>query len=167
MPNKKTYTTHAVIAIATSEDVDTSESEDELKNVQKHLDNKFVINDDSSSNEPSDTEEENNQRASKSKKKKRKRMQWIKKPFVPPTSTFSGSIPPSPPPPITSELKPIDYFCSMFGKDSFQFLKEQSNLYSVQVNPNRPLAVSETEIRQFIGILIMTGVYSFPEQRFF
>ena len=46
-------------------------------------------------------------------------------------------------------------------------MEEQSNLYSVQVNPNRPVAVSEIEIRQFIGILIMTGVYSFPEQRFF
>ena len=92
-------------------------------------------------------------------------MQWIKQPFVSLTSTFSRSIPP--PLPITSELKPIDSFYSMFGKDSFQLLKEQSNLYSVQVNPNRPLAVSETEIRQFIRILIMTGVYSFPEQHFF
>ena len=63
MPNKKTCTTHAVIAIATSEDVDTSESEDELKNVQKNLDNKLVINDDPSSNESSDAEEENSQRA--------------------------------------------------------------------------------------------------------
>ena len=167
MPNKKISTNLTVVAVATSEDEDTSESEDELKKVYKHRDNKLMISDTSSSNDSSDTEGENRQRASKSKKKKRKRMQWIKKHFVPPTSTFSGSIPPPPPPPIDPELEPIDYFYSIFGKNSFQLLEEQSNLYSVQVNPNRPIAVSEIEIRQFIGILIMTGVYSFPEQRFF
>lgn len=66
---------------------------------------------------------------------------------------------------MNSEPEPIDYFYSMFGKESFDILKDQSNLYSVQVNPNRPINISETEIHQFIGILIMTGVYSFPHQR--
>ncbi len=42
----------------------------------------------------------------------------------------------------------------MFGKESFDILKDQLNLYSVQVNPNRSANISETEIRQFVGILI-------------
>lgn len=86
----------------------------------------------------------------------------MKKLFIPSTSTFIGG---SPPPPNHSGLEPIDYFYSMFGKESLDILKDQSNLYSVQVNPNRPVNISESEIRQFIGILIMTGIYSFPQQR--
>lgn len=143
MPNKKICTTHTVVAITTSEYVDTSESEDELNKIQKHRDNKLMIRDNSSSNDSSDTGGENRQHASKCKKKKSKKMQGIKKHFVPLTSTFSGSIPP----PINSELKSIDYFYSMFGKNSFQLLEEQSNLYFVQANPNRPVVVSEIEIR--------------------
>lgn len=54
----------------------------------------------------------------------------------------------------------------MFGKDSFELLKDQSNLSSTQTNPNRPVDISDAEIRQFIGILILSGVYSFPNQRF-
>lgn len=57
-------------------------------------------------------------------------------------------------------------FIQCSGK-TFQLLKEQSNLYSAQVNSNKPVAVLEIEIHQFVGILIMTGVYLFPEQRFF
>ena len=161
MPNKKTSKTNIVVLTATSEDVDTSESEDELKKAKKNLHEKAAISDQSSSSEPSDAEEKIKQHASKSKKKKR--THWVKKPFAPPLSTFSGNMPP---PPIT-EPKSIDYFYEMFGKESFQILKEQSNLYSAQVNPNRPADITETEIHQFIGILLMTGVYAFPEQRFF
>ena len=73
----------------------------------------------------------------------------MKKPFVLPTSKFTGSFPT---PPTYSELEPIDYFYSMFGKESFDILKDQANLYSVQVNPNRPMNIFDTDIRQFIGI---------------
>lgn len=55
----------------------------------------------------------------------------------------------------------------MFGKKSLDPWKDQSNLYSVQVNPNRPLNISETDIRQFVRILIISGVYSFAQQRFY
>ena len=128
----------AYVNLNTSEDVDTSESEDELKKAKKNFHEKVAISDQSSSSEPSDAEEKIKQHGSKSKKKKRPH--WVKKPFAPPLSTFSGNMPP---PPIT-EPKPIDYFYEMFGKDSFQILKEQSNLYSVQVNPNRPADITET-----------------------
>ena len=73
----------------------------------------------------------------------------MKKPFVLPTSKFTGSFPT---PPTYSELEPIDYFYSMFGKELFDILKDQANLYSVQVNPNRPMNIFDTDIRQFIGI---------------
>ena len=73
----------------------------------------------------------------------------MKKPFVLPTSKFTGSFPT---PPTYSELEPIDYFYSMFGKESFDILKDQANLHSVEVNPYRPMNIFDTDIRQFIGI---------------
>ena len=76
-------------------------------------------------------------------------MHWMKKPFVLLTSKFTGSFPT---PPTYSGLEPIDHFYSMFGKESFDILKDQENLYSVQVNPNRPMNIFDTDIRQFIGI---------------
>ena len=76
-------------------------------------------------------------------------MYWMKKPFVLPTSQFTGSFPT---PPTYSELEPIDYFYSMFGKESFDILKDQANLYSVQINLYRPMNIFDTDIHQFIGI---------------
>ncbi len=69
------------------------------------------------------------------------------------TANFTGTFSP---PLIHMEFEPIDYFYSMFGKESITLLTEQSNLYSVQTNPNKPARISEVEIAQFIGILIMS-----------
>ena len=55
----------------------------------------------------------------------------------------------------------------MFGEDPITILTEQSNLYSVQTNPNKPARISEVEMAQFFGSLIMSGIYCFPDQRFF
>ncbi|CAF1070818.1 unnamed protein product [Rotaria sp. Silwood1] len=162
MPNKNKKTdpkNHTAIPNGMSETIDTSESEDEMKKVQDILKNQLVMNDTSPSSEMNDSEEEHQQDTSKSKRKK---IHWVKKPFTLPISTFIGG---SLPPPNHSGLEPIDYFYSMFGKESFDILKEQSNLYSVQVNPNQPVNISESEIRQFVGILLMTGIYGFPQQR--
>ncbi|CAF4209597.1 unnamed protein product [Rotaria magnacalcarata] len=147
VPNKNKKTdlkNHTAIPNGMSETIDTSESEDEMKKIQvirmilKRNINKKHLN------------------------QREKRIHWVKKPFTLPISTFVGG---SLPPPNHSGLEPIDYFYTMFGKESFDILKEQSNLYSVQVNPNRPVNISESEIRQFVGILLMTGIYGFPQQR--
>ncbi|CAF2829901.1 unnamed protein product, partial [Rotaria sp. Silwood2] len=95
--------------------------------------------------------------------KKTKKIHWKKKDFIPPLADFTGVLPPPP----DDELAPIDYFYSMFDKDSIALLTDQSNLYSVQMNPNKPLCISQHEMEHFIGTLIMTGIYSFPTPRFF
>ena len=145
-----------------NEDIYTSESEDEIKKVQKILKSHLAMHDNSSSTTTIDAKEKLEPGTSKSKKKKKSH--WTKKPFVPPTSTFSGSFPTLP---IDSELEPIDYFYSIFGKESFDILKDQSNLHSVQVTPNRSVNISNTDIPQLVGILIISGVYSFSQQRFY
>ncbi|CAF4543174.1 unnamed protein product, partial [Rotaria magnacalcarata] len=81
-----------------------------------------------------------------------------------PAANFAGTFSP---PPVHMEFEPIDYFYSMFGKESITLLTEQSNMYSVQTNPNKPARISEVEMAQFIGVLIMSGIYCFPDQRFF
>ncbi|CAF2058572.1 unnamed protein product [Rotaria magnacalcarata] len=148
MPNKIKkidLKNHTAIPNGMSGTIDTSESEDEMKKIQGILKTQLEINDTSPSSDKNDSEEEHQQETSKSKRKK----------------NTLGSLPP----PNHSGLEPIDYFYTMFGKESFDILKEQSNLYSVQVNPNRPVNISESEIRQFVGILLMTGIYGFPQQR--
>ncbi|CAF1550329.1 unnamed protein product [Rotaria sordida] len=52
-----------------------------------------------------------------------------------------------PPPSIRDELQPIDYFYCIFGKQSTTLLTNQSNLYSVQKNLNKPVRISETEMK--------------------
>ncbi|CAM4811566.1 unnamed protein product [Rotaria magnacalcarata] len=42
-----------------------------------------------------------------------------------------------------------------------------NELSSVQTNPNKPARISEVEMAQFIGVLITSGIYWFPDQRFF
>ncbi|CAF3675943.1 unnamed protein product [Rotaria socialis] len=91
-------------------------------------------------------------------------MHWAKNHFVISAADFADNLPP---PPINDELEPIDYFYFMFRKQSMTLLTNQSNLYSVQKDPNKPVCISETEMALFIGILMMTGIYCFPEQLFF
>jgi hypothetical protein len=55
----------------------------------------------------------------------------------------------------------------MFGKESITVLTDQSNLYFVQIDPNKPLYISQNEMEPFISILIMTGIYSLLTQRLF
>ncbi|CAF1530389.1 unnamed protein product [Rotaria sp. Silwood1] len=135
MPNTRSSNRYIVIPNGLSEEeMDTSESEDEISAVQHVLQDKLKINEDNSSSEAI------------------------------PAADFTGTLPP---PPIHEELEPIDYFYSMFGKESITLMTNQSNLYSTQMNPNKPLCVSENEMKRFIGILLMTGVYSFPQQCYF
>ena len=137
MPSRKVSKPHIVVPNGMSEEENSSGSEDELENVQKKLKSQSMTDENSSSTEYSDSDESSEQEPPKRKKKKK--MHWSKRPFVPPPSTFAGNSPPIP----TSIEEPIDYFYSMFGQDSFTLLKEQSNLYSVQVNPNRPVQISD------------------------
>jgi hypothetical protein len=162
MPNTRSSKRHTIIPNGLSEEgVDSSESEDEMGKIRRALVKDLTINENSSSSEEDDVEE-TKQEGPPSKKKKK--IHWKKKDFAPPPADFTGNLPP---PPANEEFEPINYFHSMFGKESITLLTDQSNLYSVQIDPNKPLCISQNEMEHFIGILIMTGVYSFPTQRFF
>ena len=120
-----------------------------------------MIDEESLSTEESDVDEIVTSPVSK----REKQFHWKKKDFDVPTADFTGTL--SPPPPIEEELEPVDYFYSMLGMESITLMAYQSNLYSTQLNPSKPAGISEHEMKRFIGILLMTGVYSFPQQRCF
>ncbi|CAF1351990.1 unnamed protein product [Rotaria sp. Silwood1] len=144
------------------EEVDSSESEDEISKVGHNLRNELTINNELSSGEVTNNEE--NIQLNNQKRKKKKTIDWKKKDLVLPAANFASTFSP---PPVYMEFEPIDYFYSMFGKESITLLTERSNLYSVQTNPNKPARISEVEMAQFIGVLIMSGIYCVPDQRFF
>ncbi|CAF1094970.1 unnamed protein product [Rotaria sp. Silwood1] len=161
MPTTRNSKRHTSIPNGLSdEEVHSSESEDEINKVRHVLSKNILTNKNSSSSEEDDAEET---KQAGSPLKKTKRMNWKKKDFVLPSADFTETLPPPP----NEEFEPINYFYSMFGKESMLLLTDQSNLYSVQMNPNKPLCISQHEMEHFIVILIMTGVYSFPTPRFF
>ncbi|CAF3520020.1 unnamed protein product [Rotaria socialis] len=129
------------MSLTSDEEIDSSESEDEVSKVAHNLRDELIMSETSSSSD-----------------------YWRKTAFVPSTAAFAGTLPP---PPMNEELEPIDYFFSMVDKKSIALLTDQSNLYVLQTNPSKPVRISEVEMSHFIGILIMTGIYCFPEQRFF
>lgn len=175
MASTKSSKKHAVLLNGLSdEEEESSGSQDEMKLAKSCLGNKSKSTDQSSSdyssNEDSSSEDSSSEDSHEGERhpaihrsKKKKKLHWKKKEFSPPSANFIGHLPPPP----DEELTPIDYFFSMFGHESVELLTQQSNLYSVQSNPNKPLRVTLQEMQQFIGILIMTGIYSFPNQRFF
>ena len=114
-----------------------------MKKIQNILKDQLVITDNSSSNETSVAEVKFQQNMSRSKPKERKIIHWVRKSFAPSNSTLIGGLPPSP---IDSKPEPTDYFHSIFGKEFFEISKDQSNLYCIQVNPNRPVNRSDFEI---------------------
>lgn len=76
--------------------------------------------------------------------------------------------------PVPSEMQlseehilgsPIDYFRQFFDSDLLDIIVRESNIYSVQKNPNKPLNISKTELEQFIGTCIYMSVYGLPRSR--
>lgn len=62
---------------------------------------------------------------------------------------------------------PVDYFKYFFDESIVENIANQSNLYSVQKNVNKPLNTNPTEIEQFIGVCAYMSVYNLPRSRMY
>ncbi|XP_063216821.1 piggyBac transposable element-derived protein 2-like [Bacillus rossius redtenbacheri] len=62
---------------------------------------------------------------------------------------------------------PVDYFRSLFNEQIIDNIVQESNLYSVQKNPNKPLNTNRKEIEQFMGICIYMSIYGLPRSRMY
>lgn len=60
---------------------------------------------------------------------------------------------------------PNDFFSYFFDDNLCSLIIQQSQLYSVEINPSKPLTLSKTEFKRFIGIIIMMSIVHVPNSR--
>ena len=63
--------------------------------------------------------------------------------------------------------EPVDYFFQTFTPAIFEQILEQSNLYAVQCNPNKPLDLTVSELYQYFGIVMYMIVFGLPACRMY
>ncbi|KAJ8967146.1 hypothetical protein NQ314_003061 [Rhamnusium bicolor] len=61
--------------------------------------------------------------------------------------------------------QPYQFFSYYFTKDILSYITEQTNLFSVQVRPEKPANISEDDIKAFVGICIYMSVIHLPSTR--
>ncbi|KAI2645256.1 PiggyBac transposable element-derived protein 2 [Labeo rohita] len=64
-------------------------------------------------------------------------------------------------------LSPYQYFKTFFSDDILDFVVEQSNLYAAQVNLNKPLKLTTTELEKFLGATLYMSLFGLPATRMF
>ncbi|KAF0770169.1 piggyBac transposable element-derived protein 3-like [Aphis craccivora] len=98
-------------------------------------------------------------------KKRIVRPTWIKGNFTQNESVikFNSELP------MPNELKnletPKDFFNYFFDDCLLSIIIKQTELYSTQVDPSKPITVSKTELQRFLGIFIMMSVDHIPNSR--
>lgn len=60
---------------------------------------------------------------------------------------------------------PIDFFQFLFPNTVIKLIVQESNLYSVQIRPEKPVNITESEIKSFIGTLLAMSIMSLPKTR--
>lgn len=66
---------------------------------------------------------------------------------------------------IKSFDSPKDFFLYFFDDNLLLYIVEQTIMYSVEVAPSKPLSITKTELKKFIGILIMMSIVHVPNSR--
>lgn len=62
---------------------------------------------------------------------------------------------------------PLEVFSYLFSEDIINLIRDQTNLYSVQKDANKPVNVSSQEIRQFIGIVYYMSIVRMPNVKMY
>ena len=62
---------------------------------------------------------------------------------------------------------PISYFRDFFDSEILEHIVEQSNLYAIQRNPNRPLNIDKNELEQFLGTLFLMSLTKISRSRLY
>ncbi|KAG5861065.1 PiggyBac transposable element-derived protein 3, partial [Gonioctena quinquepunctata] len=63
--------------------------------------------------------------------------------------------------------RPIHYFEIFFSNQLLDLIVEQSNVYACQVDPNKPLNLTRSELRIFIGTIIYMSIFGLPRHRLY
>lgn len=76
---------------------------------------------------------------------------------------FSGEVPM---PFCNTEMTtPKEFFSYFFDDELLNFIAEQSTLYSVQTNPEKPFKMSKSDVQNFLGIMSMMSIVHVPNTR--
>lgn len=93
---------------------------------------------------------------------KAKDLNWQRRRTILPVPKWKGVLPRA-----TVVREPMEYFQGLLGREAFEDIAKQTNLYAVQVDPSKPLNASVDEIEQFFGIALYMSVYGLPNSRMY
>lgn len=71
------------------------------------------------------------------------------------------------PPSADEILTPYQYFKSLLSDDLFELIVNESNLYSIQCDPTKPLKLTVQELEQFFGTVLHMSLFGLPATRMF
>lgn len=60
---------------------------------------------------------------------------------------------------------PLQFFSYFLTNELFEKIKNESELYSAQKNPNKPFSVSIVELKRYVGICLYASVCYVPNVR--
>ncbi|KAJ8367176.1 hypothetical protein AAFF_G00324550 [Aldrovandia affinis] len=59
-------------------------------------------------------------------------------------------------------MSPLQYFKQFFSEDILEVIVEQSNLYAIQCDANKPLNLTTKELEQFLGTVAYMSLFGLP-----
>lgn len=62
---------------------------------------------------------------------------------------------------------PLQYFRKFFSEDILEVIVEESNLYAIQWDPNKPLNLTTSELEQFLGTVVYMSLFGLPATSMF
>lgn len=62
---------------------------------------------------------------------------------------------------------PLQYFRKFFSEDILEVIVEESNLYAIQWDPNKPLNLTTNELEQFLGTVVYMSLFGLPATSMF
>ncbi|KAL6485882.1 hypothetical protein MHYP_G00052740 [Metynnis hypsauchen] len=71
------------------------------------------------------------------------------------------------PPSADEILTPYQYFKNLLSDNLFELIVKESNLYSIQCNPNKPLNLTIEELEQFFGTVLHMSLFGLPATRMY
>ncbi|XP_046670996.1 piggyBac transposable element-derived protein 2-like [Homalodisca vitripennis] len=70
-------------------------------------------------------------------------------------------------PESTVRASPIEYFKEFFDNSILDRIVDQSNLFAIQKNPNKPLNLTRNELEQYIGICFAMSIFGLHRARMY
>uniref|UniRef100_A0A8B9GTM1 PiggyBac transposable element-derived protein domain-containing protein n=1 Tax=Astyanax mexicanus TaxID=7994 RepID=A0A8B9GTM1_ASTMX len=91
-----------------------------------------------------------------------KNLNWRTRRTILPVPQWKGTLPKA-----TYVKHPVQYFRGLLSRSCIQNMVEQTNLYAIQLDPNKLLKVTAAEIEQFFGICFYMSIFGLPGTRMY